>query len=314
MENRITIFLILLSVVIATLAGAVFTVKETELALRLQLGQVIRADFEPGLHFKIPLLDTVRKFDKRIRTLEAPPEQFLTAEKKNLIVDSFVKWRIVDVKNYFTATGGTDAIAGQRLREIIADGLRREFGKRSIQEVVSSERSKIMEIIRQEANDAAVASGTETDKTTEAEKKRSGARQFGVEIIDVRIKRIELPKEVSSSVYSRMDAERERVAKELRSRGEAEAVRTRAIADRESVELVAAAERDAEKIRGEGDAQAASIYAQAYNQHPEFYNLYRSLGAYRKVFTQKRDVLLLEPNSEFFTYFNQMQAVTPAGQ
>jgi len=303
MENRITIFFTILFVIITIVASSVFTVKETEVALRLRLGQVIKADFEPGLQFKFPFpLEEVKKFDKRIRTLEAPPEQFLTAEKKNLIVDSFVKWRIVDVKNYFTATGGTDAIAGQRLREIIADGLRREFGKRSIQEVVSSERSKIMDIIRQEANDATAS---------ETEVKRGGARQFGVEIIDVRIKRIELPKEVSSSVYSRMDAERERVAKELRSRGEAEAVRTRAIADRESVELVAAAERDAEKTRGEGDAQAASIYAQAYNQHPEFYGLYRSLSAYRKVFTQKRDILLLEPDSEFFSYFNQMQLTTP---
>lgn len=301
MENRITLFFAILFFIAFIISLSVFTVKETELALRLQFGKVLTADFQPGLHFKIPVLDIVRKFDKRIRTLEAPPEQFLTAEKKNLIVDSFVKWKIVDVKNFFTATGGTDAIAGQRLREIIADGLRREFGKRTIQEVVSSERSKIMEIIRQEANDstATVHSDVET--------KRGGARQFGVEIIDVRIKRIELPKEVSSSVYSRMDAERERVAKELRSRGEAEAVRTRAIAERENVELVAAAERDAEKIRGEGDAQAAQIYAQAYNQNPEFYALYRSLGAYRKVFGQKRDILVLEPNSEFFSYFNQTQ-------
>lgn len=301
MENRITLFFTILFVIATIVSLSVFTVKETDLALRLQLGKVLTADFQPGLHFKIPFLDQVRKFDKRIRTLEAPPEQFLTAEKKNLIVDSFVKWKIVDVKNFFTATGGTDAIAGQRLREIIADGLRREFGKRTIQEVVSSERSKIMEIIRQEANDstATVHSDVET--------KRGGARQFGVEIIDVRIKRIELPKEVSSSVYSRMEAERERVAKELRSRGEAEAVRTRAIAERENVELVAAAERDAEKIRGEGDAQAAQIYAQAYNQNPEFYAMYRSLMAYRKVFGQKRDILVLEPTSEFFSYFNQMQ-------
>lgn len=301
MENRITLFFTILFVIATIISLSVFTVKETELALRLQLGKVLTADFQPGLHFKIPFLDQVRKFDKRIRTLEAPPEQFLTAEKKNLIVDSFVKWKIVDVKNFFTATGGTDAIAGQRLREIIADGLRREFGKRTIQEVVSSERSKIMEIIRQEANDST------TTVHSDVETKRGGARQFGVEIIDVRIKRIELPKEVSSSVYSRMDAERERVAKELRSRGEAEAVRTRAIAERENVELVAAAERDAEKIRGEGDAQAAQIYAQAYNQNPEFYALYRSLSAYRKVFGQKRDILVLEPDSEFFTYFNQTQ-------
>lgn len=304
MENRITLFFTLLFVIAAIVSASVFTVKETELALRLQFGKVLTADFQPGLHFKIPVLDIVRKFDKRIRTLEAPPEQFLTAEKKNLIVDSFVKWKIVDVKNYFTATGGTDAIAGQRLREIIADGLRREFGKRTIQEVVSSERSKIMDIIRQEANDSSTAANDD--------KKSGGARQFGVEIIDVRIKRIELPKEVSSSVYSRMDAERERVAKELRSRGEAEAVRTRAIAERENVELVAAAERDAEKIRGEGDAQAAQIYAQAYDQNPEFYALYRSLMAYRKVFGQKRDILVLEPDSEFFTYFNQTQNSIPS--
>ena len=266
---------------------SVFTVKETERALMLRFGKVVSDDFDPGLHFKIPIVHQIRKFDARIQTLDAPPERFLTSEKKNLIVDSFVKWRIKDVTNYFISVGGNAQRAGQRLSEVVADGLRSEFGTRTIQDVVSGDRAEIMQILTKDAS------------------KR--AEEFGIEIVDVRVKRIELPTEVSTSVYRRMEAERERVAKELRSRGEAEAVRIRAEADRQRIELTAKAERDAEQIRGEGDAFAADIYAKAYNQNKEFYAFYRSLLAYKQSFNNKDDVLLLQPNSEFFNYFKNGQ-------
>ncbi|WP_353572199.1 protease modulator HflC [Candidatus Albibeggiatoa sp. nov. BB20] len=262
---------------------SVFVVKQTELALRLQLGLVKSKDYEPGLHLKIPFVQNVRKFDKRIQTLDARPEQFLTAEKKNLIVDSYIKWRIIDVEAYFTSTSGSDLMAGQRLSELIADGLRSEFGKRSIQEVVSGDRSEIMDIITAEAD--------------------SRANKFGISIVDVRIKRIELPTEVRSSVHSRMEAERERVAKQLRSQGEAEGTRIRAKADRESTEVIAGAKRDAEIVRGNGDAKAAEIYATAYTKDSEFYSFYRSLNAYKKTFSNQGDMMLIKPDSEFFNYF-----------
>jgi membrane protease subunit HflC len=265
---------------------SVFTVKETQLALKLRLGEVISGDFDPGLHFKIPLIHKIRHFDKRIQTLDANPEHFLTSEKKNLIVDSFVKWRIKNVVTFFTSVGGNIQLAGNRLTETIADGLRSEFGKRTIKEVVSGDRAKIMDII------------------TKAASKR--AEGFGIEIVDVRIKKIELPTEVSTSVYNRMKAERKQDAKQLRSQGEAEAVRIRANADRKSVEEVALAERDASTTRGEGDGGAADIYAQAYNQNPEFYALYRSLNAYKTTFNDRRDILLIQPDSDFFSYFKKM--------
>jgi membrane protease subunit HflC len=273
---------------------AAFIVKETELPLILRLGKVISPkivgidELNPGLHFKIPVIDKVVKFDKRIHNLDVPSEHFLTSEKKNLIVDSFIKWRIVDVISYFKTMGDNpgraEQRAKQRLGEIIADGLRNEFGKRTINEVVSGERSEIM------------------DRVTKIVSER--AKEFGMKIIDVRIKRIELPKEVSSSVYRRMEAEREQYAKKLRSQGEAEAVRIQANADRESIEIIAKAERDAEKIRGEGDATANQIYAETFNQNQEFYALYRSLNAYKKIFNNKNDILVIQPNSEFFNYFN----------
>jgi len=320
----------LIFIILALMVGSqsVFTVKQTELALLLQLGKVKGSEFEPGLHFKIPFIQRVRKFDKRIQTLDSKPQSFLTAEKKNLMVDSFVKWRITDAEKYFITTSGNEQSARQRIDEIVADGLRNEFGKRSVQEAVSGDRAEIMDLITLQANDptilkledseevalktlpetATASTTTESEALTIAEKaengkRKTGAKKFGIEVVDVRIKRIELPPEVSSSVYSRMEAERERVAKELRSRGEASAVRIRAKADRQSVEVIAEAERDAEKIRGEGDAKAAEVYANAYTQNTEFYGLYRSLSAYRKSFANKDDVLLLEPNSDFFNYF-----------
>jgi len=291
MGNKMFIGAAVMVVVIIVLMS-VFTVKETEKALRLQLGRIVQSDYEPGLHFKLPLIQNVRTFDARIQTLDAAAEQFLTSEKKNLMVDSYVKWRINNVENYFTATGGNDILAGQRLAELIADGLRSEFGKRTIQEVVSGDRAEIMDII-----------------TTEAANR---SEQFGIEIVDVRIKQIELPKEVSNSVFNRMRAERERVAKDLRSRGEAEALRIRAQADRERIEVTAKAERDAEQIRGEGDATAADTYAQAFNENPDFYALYRSLNAYKRTLNSKDDVLVLEPDSDFFNFFNQLEGANPA--
>lgn len=282
MFNKITVgILALIALTIAMMS--LFTVKETELAIMLWLGEVVSTDFEPGLHIKSPV-HNIRKFDKRIQTLNAKSEQFLTEEKKNLIVDSYIKWRIFDVETYFTASGGSNRRASQRLSEMIADGLRSEFGKRTIQEVVSGDRVEIMKIITEEANHR--------------------AEDFGITIIDIRINRIELPAEVRNSVYSRMEAERERVAQQLRSQGEAEGLRIRAKADRERIELISQAEQEAEKIRGEGDAEAAKIYAEAYNKDTKFYEFYRSLNAYRKAMQGKGDVLLLNPDSEFFNHFN----------
>jgi len=311
MQNKMNILIALLVLLIMG-SSFLFTVHQTERALKLRLGRVVSADYGPGLHFKMPVIDTISIFDARIQTLDAPPELFLTLEKKNLIVDSFVKWRIINDRNeisdeweanievkpenkitgeesvirYFKTVGGSTERAGRRLSEIIADGLRREFGKRTIQEVVSGDRAQIMQDLTKYAN------------------KR--AQEFGIQVVDVRIKRIELPKEVSTSVYQRMEAERERIAKKLRSRGEAEAVRIRAEADRKSVEVVAQAEREAEKIRGKGDATSADIYAKAYTQDAEFYAFYRSLNAYKKSLADKSDIMLIQPDSDFFNYFNQL--------
>ncbi len=273
------------------LSSSLFVVQQTEKAIKLYFGRVVSSDYESGLHFKLPLVENIRKFDARIQTVDTLPEQFLTSEQKNLIVDSYIKWKISDVVVYFTAVGGNPQRAGQRLSELLADGLRSEFGKRTIQEVVSGERAKIMDII-----------------TTEASKR---AQSFGIEIVDVRIKRIELPKDVSTSVFQRMEAAREQVAKELRSRGEASATRIRAEADRTSVEIVSKSEQDAEQIRGEGDAVASQIYAEAFSRNPEFYALYRSLMAYRRSFNGRNDLLLLQPNSEFFNYFRDPQGKKP---
>jgi len=290
MSQKGIIASIMTMVILLIALMSVFTVKQTERALVLFLGRIVRSDFEPGLHFKLPILHQVRKFDARIQTLDALPEQFLTVEKKNLIVDSYVKWRIIDVVAYFRTTGGIEQRASQRLAEIIADSLRSEFGKRTIQEVVSDERAQLMKLIIEESNPR--------------------VQQLGVTIVDVRVKRIELPKEVSSSVYRRMEAERERVAKEFRSRGEAAAVRIQAQADRESTEIIAKAERDAEQIRGEADASTTKVYADAYNKNSEFYMLYRSLNAYKTIFQGKNNLLVIEPDSDFFSYFRNSQLPT----
>ena len=277
---------VLLPIVAIVSSFSIFTVQETELALMLRFKKIVGDDFAPGLHFKSPI-HNVLTFDKRIQTLDAPPEQFLTVEKKNLIVDSFIKWRIVNIVTYYKAVSGNQQRARDRLGEIIADGLRSEFGKRTIKEVVSGDRVAIMGIITEGAN-------------------LNVPKLLGIEIVDVRIKRIELPPEVSNSVYRRMEAERERVAKKWRSQGEADAVRIRANADRERIEVYSKAERDSEQIRGKGEAISADTYAKAYNQNQEFYTLYRSLNAYKTAFSSRNDMLIITPDSDFFNYFNDL--------
>jgi len=283
MSSAKTFSLILAAVALWIGSMSFFTVDERELAVKFRLGEFERADYKPGFHWKFPFINNVRKFERRIITLDAEPERYLTLEKKNVIVDAFIKWRISDVENYYKTMGGDERRAGMRLSQVIKNGLRDEFGKRTIQEAISGERAQIMSVI-----------------TAQIEEQ---AKQFGIEVVDVRIKRIELPPEVSGSVYDRMEAERARVAKELRSRGAEAAERIRADADRQRTILLAEAYRDAERIRGEGDGSAADIYAKAFSKNEEFYAFYRSMDAYKNVFSNQQDVLVLDPESEFFKYF-----------
>ena len=275
------------AVIIAILAMSIFTVDQRQHAIVFQLGEVREVIADPGLYFKWPLIQNVRYFDKRILTLDsAEPERFITSEKKNVLVDSFVKWRIVDPRLYYISVEGDEARARTRLSQTVNAGLREEFGKRTVHDVVSGERDKIMEQMREKAD--------------------LDARKIGVEIVDVRVKRVDLTNEVSGSVYERMEAERKRVANELRSEGAAEAEKIRADADRQREVIVAEAYREAQKVKGEGDATAAATYAQAFNENPEFYAFYRSLEAYRDSFRGKSDVLVIEPNSDFFKYMRSM--------
>lgn len=277
------ISLILILAVLVVGSMSIFTVDEREKAIMFKFGEIVGTDFAPGLHFKIPFVNNVSKFDARIQTMDAQPERFLTSEKKNVIVDAFVKWKIDNVSKFYTATGGDADRANIRLSQFIKDGLRGEFGKRTIKQVVSGDRNEIMDILTVEAN--------------------KQAQEFGIDIVDVRIKRIDLDKNISDSVYRRMEAERQRVAKELRAQGEQEAETIRAKADKERTVILAEAFRKAEEIRGQGDQEAANIYATAYNKDKEFYALYRSLNAYRNSFANKEDILVVQPTSEFFKYF-----------
>lgn len=270
---------------------AIFTVDERELAVKLQLGRIVKTDYTPGIHWAIPMIEHIRKFDGRILSMDTEPERFLTSEKKNVKVDFFVKWRISQPAEFYRSTRGDERKAISRLSQIIKDGLRSEFGKRTIQEVVSDERTKIMDILTVNAN--------------------KEATRMGMTIVDVRIKRIELPPEVSSSVYRRMEAERARVARDFRSRGAEAAERIRADADKQQEIIKANAYREAEGIRGEGDAKALEIYAKAFGQNTEYYDFYRSLAAYRKVFRTNGDFLVMEPSSEFFRYFPKETPPTP---
>ena len=283
MSSRINLFGAVVATALVGLAMSMFTVDQRQYAVVFQLGEVKRAIAEPGLYFKVPMVQNVRYFEKRIITLDnAEPERFITSEKKNVLVDSYIKWRIIDPKLFYISVGGDESRAKTRLNQTVNAGLREEFGKRTVHDVVSGERDKIMDQMREKAD--------------------SDARKIGVQIVDVRVKRVELPTEVSDAVYRRMEAERKRVANELRSEGAAEAEKIRADADRQREIIIAEAYRDAQKIKGEGDAKATSTYAQAFGQNPEFYAFYRSLEAYRGSFKSKNDVLVVEPNSECFKY------------
>lgn len=283
MSRNLPFIAALVLAALVAIAMSMFTVDQRRFAIVFQLGEIKDVITEPGLNFKWPLIQNVRYFDKRILTYDAPePERFITSEKKPVLVDAFVKWRIIDVKQYYISVQGDEARAQTRLAQTVNGGLRDEFSKRSVHDVVSGEREKIMDEVRTKAD--------------------ADARAIGVQIVDVRLKRVDLVQEVSESVYRRMETERKRVANELRSKGAAEAEKIKADADRQREIIIAEAYRDAQRLKGEGDAKAAAIYAGAFGQNPEFYAFYRSLEAYRASFRSKGDVLVIEPNSEFFKY------------
>ena len=283
MPSKSLVGLIIVGLVALVGSNTIYIVKETERAVLLKFGEVAEADVAPGIHFKIPVMNKVRKFDSRILTLDARPQAYLTLEKKRLIVDSFVKWRVKDVQKFYTATSGDEFKAAQLLSDRVDTGLRNQFGERTVTEVVSGEREELMNELTQGLSEIAI-------------------QELGVEVVDVRVKRIDLPQEVSESVYGRMRSEREREARELRSRGKELAEGIRADADRQKAVIEAEAYRESEEIRGEGDAVAAKTYADAYSANSEFYSFHRSLQAYRKSFGQQGDVLLLKPDSDFFKY------------
>jgi membrane protease subunit HflC len=269
--------------------STLYVVSEFERGVKLQFGKLVEADIQPGLHVKVPFVDNVRIFDARILTVDAQPASFFTVEKKRLIVDSYAKWRIANVETYYKATGGVESVAQNRLANRVNNGLRNQFGTRTLHEVVSGERDLLMKNITDELNATVLDS-------------------LGIEVVDVRVKRIDLPQEVSSQVFRRMTAERDKEARELRSTGKERAEKIRASADRERTIEVANAYRDAEELRGQGDAKAASVYAAAYQQDPEFYSFMRSLNAYKSAFSNKGDIMLVEPDSDFFKYLNQQRA------
>ncbi|HEB55896.1 MAG TPA: protease modulator HflC [Gammaproteobacteria bacterium] len=281
-SSRIGI-LIAIAVVVILFLASVFTVNERELAIKFRLGEIIKADYQPGLHFQTPFINNVRKFDKRILTLDARPANYLTKEKKNVNVDFFVKWRISNVSTYYTSMSGNERKAMERIYTTINEGLRGEFSNRNIQDVISGERAMIMDNVNKQAN------------------KQLG--KFGIKVVDVRVKRIDFTATISESVYQRMEAERTRVAKDLRSRGAEAAERIRASADRQRTVTLANAYKEAQELRGDGDARASKIYAKAYSKDPEFFSFYRSLNAYRSSMGREGDIMVLQPDSEFFRYF-----------
>lgn len=284
---NITRILIPLLIVAVLAVLSTFRVYESEAAILTRFGEIKRWDYRPGLHVAIPIVDRVYKFDTRLQTLDAEPERFLTGEKKDVIVDSFVRWRISDVVKFYNATGGDARRAGILVYQKINDGLRNEFGRRTVQEVVSGDRGTIRDLV------------TKTEDL---------GKELGIQIVDVRLKRIDLPSEVNSAVYERMRSERSRVARQNRASGEKEATKIRADADRSRTVINAEAYRDAEGLRGEGDARAAEIYAEAFNRDAEFYAFYRSLDAYRSSLKGQGNVFVLKPDSEFFKYFAHPKA------
>lgn len=281
-QNKMIAVLGLVAILVISAMSVFYTVDEREKAIVVRLGKVIRYDDPPGLHWKWPVAEEVRFFDSRIITLDAPPQRYLTKEKKTLVVDSFVKWRVADTLKYYLTVQGDEATANTRLQQLVNGGLRTEFGKRTLHEIVAGERDEIMKILQASA-----------DKS---------AHEFGIEVVDVRLKRVDLPEKVSESVYLRMEAERTRIAKEHRAKGAEAAEKIRAGAERKREILLAEAYRESERLRGDGDAKATAIYARALKRNPEFYTFYRSLGAYKKSFKSKEDVLILDPSSEFFRY------------
>jgi len=271
------------------LSQSIFVVSEKERAVKLRFGEIVEADVRPGLHFKLPIINTIRKFDARILTLDAAPQSYLTSEKKALTVDSFVKWRVSDVVKYFTTTGGDEERLRRLLIQRVDAGLRNEFGTRTVKEVVSGQRDELMDKLATHLNLIA-------------------KDELGVEVIDLRVKKIDLPPEVSESVFNRMRTERERLAKELRAQGNEVAEKIRATADKDKTIILASAYREAEEIKGSGDAEATSTYANAYSKDPEFYDFTRSLKAYESTFESKSDILLINPDSDFFKYLDDSKA------
>jgi membrane protease subunit HflC len=286
---------ILLALVVIVASNSLYVVKETQRGVLLKFGEVVNPDLRPGIHIKVPFVNNVRLFDGRILTVDSPSERFFTQEKKALIVDSYAKFRVVDTATYYTATNGEEARAAGLLAQRINDGLRNEVAVRTVQEVVSGSRDEVMESITQRLSEVA-------------------ATELGVEVIDVRVKKIDLPPDVSDSVYRRMNAEREKEARELRSEGQELAEGIRASADREVTVLEANAFREAEMVRGLGDAEATRIYADAYNQDPEFYAFVRSLKAYQETFNAGSDIMLIEPDNQFYQYLRSQNAGSKSGK
>lgn len=284
-QNKVIAGVALAVVALMILLATVYYVDEREKALVVEFGRVVRYQDKPGLHFKKPFIQTVRYFDARILTLDAPPAPFPTIEQKTVIVDAFVKWRIVDLLKFYVTTGGDLQNARTRLTQSINSGLLEEFGKRTVKDVISGERRKIMEILSQSADQE--------------------AREYGIHVVDVRIQRVDLPMAINQSVYDRMAAERAAIAKELRAQGAEEAEKIRSDADRQREILLAEAYSKSERVRGEGDARATAIYAKAFSQDPEFYSLYRSLNAYKNSFKDKSDVIVVDPSADFFKYLKK---------
>jgi len=283
MKTSISSAIVILAILVIGISTSLFTVDQRQRAMVFRLGEIVSVKSEPGLYWKLPLIEEFRVFDARIHTVDTEePERFLTSEKKNVLVDSFIKWRISDVTQYYISVGGDERRAQDRLNKTVNDSLRAEFGKRTVHQVISGERDAIMEAMRQRVEE--------------------DATKIGVEVLDVRLKRVDLTQEISEAVYRRMEAERKRVANELRSTGAAEAEKIRADADREREVIIARAYRDAQAVKGEGDAKAASIYASAFKKDPDFYSFYKSLDAYKSTFSSKEDLLILEPSSNFFKH------------
>jgi len=285
MSGKNMMWIILVVIAVAVGSSTVYSVDEREKAIVFQFGEIVRSNDQPGLHFKAPLINNVRYFDARVQTMDSDPELYLTREKKNLVVDSFVKWRITDATNYYTRLGGLASNARNRLAQRVNDALRSEFGNRSVQQVISGDRVEIMDVVRELTNEETAS--------------------LGIEVLDVRLKRVDLDPDISERVYQRMEAERSRVAMDLRARGAEAAERIRADADRERAIILAEAKQQAQEVKGQGDAEATAIYADAFNRDREFYRMYRSLNAYRNTFATPDNLLVIEPDSEFFRYFNQ---------